>query len=132
MHKVRVYDKLIVHVISHGKGKRTMDDRRTFERVDTRLPLRFLNPGNGQEGEAETLDISANGIGFVTNSEVAAAVPLEMWLNIPDQHDPFYTRGEVVWSDLSSVTGQRRVGVRLEKAEFMGLGRALWLKKRQS
>lgn len=109
-----------------------MDDRRVFERIDTRLPLRFLNPENGQEGEAETLDISANGIGFVTNAEVAATAPLEMWLSIPDQHDPFYTRGEVAWADVSPVTGQRRVGVRLDRAEFMGLGRALWMKKRQS
>jgi hypothetical protein len=107
-----------------------MEDRRIFERINTKMPLRFLNPINGREGMADTVDISANGLGLVTNESLSAMTPLEMWLGIPDQHEPLYTRGQVIWSEPSPSTGDHRVGVRLEKAELMGLARVLWLKER--
>lgn len=107
-----------------------MEDRRVFARINTRLPVRFLDPSSGREGKADTVDICANGVGFVTNEGLATATPLEMWLDIPDQHEPLYTRGEVIWSEPMPGTGEHRIGVRLEKAELMGLARVLWLKGR--
>ena len=112
------------------RRKDKMEDRRIFERIGTKLPLRFLNPTNGREGTADTVDISANGLGLVTNESLSVMTPLEMWLGIPDQHEPLYTRGEVVWSEPLLGTGEYHVGVRLEKAELMGLARVLWLKER--
>jgi hypothetical protein len=105
-----------------------MEDRRIFERINTKMPLRFLNPTNGMEGMADTVDISANGLGLVTNESLSVMTPLEMWLDIPDYREPLYTRGEVTWSKPLPETGQQRVGVRLEKAELMGLARVLWIK----
>lgn len=107
-----------------------MEDRRVFARIATRLPVKFLNPVSGMEGRADTVDISANGLGMVTNESLSARTPLEMWLDIPDQHEPLYTRGEVVWSTVLSETEKQRVGVRLEKAELMGLARVLWTDRR--
>ena len=109
-----------------------MEDRRVFARINTRLPVRFLDPSSGREGKADTIDISANGLGLVTNESLSVMTPLEMWLDIPDQHEPLYTRGEVVWSESLSSAGDNRVGVRLEKAELMGLARVLWLKGRSA
>ena len=109
-----------------------MEDRRGFERINTKIPLRFLKPTNGREGTADTVDICANGLGLVTNENLSAMTPLEMWLGIPDQHEPLYTRGEVIWSEPLSSTGEHRVGVRLEKAELMGLARILWIKERRA
>ncbi len=107
-----------------------MEDRRVFERINTKMPVKFLDPSSGREGKADTIDISANGVGFVTNENLSALTSLEMWLGIPDYREPLYTRGRVVWSEALPETGQQRVGVRLEKAELMGLARVLWLKKR--
>jgi len=107
-----------------------MEDRRVFARIAARFPLRFLDPRSGRDGEAETVDFSANGVGFVTGKSILAKTPLELWLNIPDKHDPFYTRAEVVWSESLSGAEKYRVGVRLERAELMGLARILWLKRR--
>jgi len=106
-----------------------MEDRRLFARVETKFPMRFLDPGSGAEGEAQIMDISANGIGFITERRLPANTELEMWLDIPDHHSPFYTRGAVAWSRDLGDNGQR-VGMHLEKAEFMGLGRALWMKRK--
>lgn len=105
-----------------------MEDRRVFARIPARFPVRFLDPRSGRDGDADTLDISANGVGLVTANSLAEKTPLELWLNIPDKHEPLYTRGEVVWSEVSPRGGQQRVGVRLEKAELMGLARVLWSK----
>lgn len=100
-----------------------------FARTGIRFPMRFLDPTNGREGQADTVDISANGLGFVTSENLSVRTPLEMWLGIPDQHEPLYTRGEVIWSANSANMEKQRVGVRLEKAELLGLARALWVKK---
>ncbi|MCX5707237.1 MAG: PilZ domain-containing protein [Candidatus Omnitrophica bacterium] len=47
-----------------------MDDRRIFERFAINMPARFLDLDSGREGLAQTQDISAKGIGLVTNEEV--------------------------------------------------------------
>lgn len=107
-----------------------MDDRRIFERIVSKFPVRFLDPTNGKEGRAETFDISANGLGLVTDEPLNRATPLEFWLDIPDHHEPLYTRGEVVWADHTNP--QQRLGIRLERAELMGLARTLWLKRRNT
>ena len=104
-----------------------MNDRRLFARIDARFPLKFLNSISGNEEVARVVDISASGVGFVTESSLPINAPLEMWLNIPDRHVPFYTKGDVVWSTHIPEADQQRVGVRLEKAELMGLARILWL-----
>lgn len=105
-----------------------MEDRRIFARIDAKFPLRFLSPSSGKEIQADTVDISANGVGFVTSEDLSARAPLEMWLDIPDQHEPLYARGEVVWSRSLADTDQQRIGVQLERAQLMGLARALWIK----
>ena len=103
------------------------EDRRVFARIEAKFPVRFLNPADGSEGEAETTDVSANGLGLLTKENLPSNTPLELWLSIPDNHLPLYTRGEVVWAQASEAGEQRRVGVRLEKAELMGLARVLWM-----
>jgi hypothetical protein len=108
------------------------DDRRVFARMSAKFPLRYLDPSSGKEGKGETTDICANGVGFITKDRLSNKAPLEMWLEIPDRHAPLYTRGDVVWAEEPSGANRQRIGVRLERAEFMGLGRAMWLKKRSA
>lgn len=107
-----------------------MEDKRVFARISARFPLRFLNPDTGREGEAETLDISANGVGLLTNNNLTLSASLEMWMCIPDRHEPLYIRGQVIWFGAAPDDNRQRIGVRLDKAELMGLARVLWLKRR--
>ena len=102
----------------------SFEDKRIFERFPVRLPLRFLDLNANKEGEAQTQDVSAKGISFVTNESLQANAPLELWLNIPDKGEPLYARGEVVWSGMVS-PNEHRIGVKLEKADLMGLSRVL-------
>jgi len=99
-------------------------DRRTFERFPAKLPLTYVDLNSNKEGHAHTVDISANGIGLLTCRELSEHTPLDIWLIIPDNGDPLYTRGEVVWSSRVE-ENTYRVGVKLEKPDFMGLSRVL-------
>lgn len=110
--------------IEEKEGGEKMEDRRIFERFRAHFPLRFLSVGENRECRAVTQDISAKGVGFVTNEELIPHAPLEMWLEVPDKGEPIYARGEVVWSKMVEPT-RFRAGVELEKADFMGISRVL-------
>ncbi len=101
-----------------------MDDRRVFARFPVNFPLRFLNLEQSKEGEAVTFDISAKGIGIVADKELPVHSDVELWLKVPDNKEPFYTRGEVVWSKMLD-TNKCRAGINLERADFMGISRVL-------
>jgi hypothetical protein len=99
-------------------------DRRVFERFKTRLPVRFIDLKRNREGAAYTYDVSAKGLGLVSQVEVNPYTPMELWLDMPDKGEPLYTRGEVVWST-PITTNSWRVGINLERADLMGMSRAL-------
>lgn len=101
-------------------------DHRIFARIRRTLPIRILAAGQDEECKAETVDISAHGIGIESNKKLSPNTPLEMWLELPGNLGPFYTRGEVVWSQASAAKDKLRAGIRLEKAELMGLAPVLW------
>lgn len=100
-------------------------DKRVFARIPTSLPIRLLASGGEQEVTARTTDISANGIGLVCDENFSPQTSLEVWLEMPDNQSSFYTRGEVVWSGKVPENGFR-TGIRLDKAELMGLAPILW------
>lgn len=106
------------------KGGEHMEDRRIFQRFNIRFPLNFLNMKTGREGTGQTQDVSAKGIGLVTDQALQPQTPLELWLEVPDKGEPLYTRGEVVWSEMVELD-KYRVGINLEKADLMGLSRIL-------
>jgi len=97
-------------------------DRRVFERFNVDFPARFIDLRQNQEGRAKACDVSAKGIGFLFHQELKPTAALEMWLDLPDQGAPLYTRGRVAWTTQIEPTVWR-TGVNLEKAELMGLSR---------
>jgi hypothetical protein len=106
------------------KGGAKMEDRRIFQRFDIRLPLRFIEPATGKEIMAKAVDVSAKGLGMLSPVGMEKNVPLEMWLDIPDKGEPLYTRGRVAWKQPSGLR-EYHFGIELEKADLMGLSRAL-------
>lgn len=99
-------------------------DKRVFERIPVNVSLKFIDLFSNREGLAQAQDISAKGLGLVSEEKLSPYTPLEMWLQMPDKSDPFYTRGEVVWSRKVD-PGKYRAGVSLQKAELMEMSRLL-------
>lgn len=102
-----------------------MRDKRTFERLKIEFPVRFLDVNARKEGCGKMMDISASGIGMlVTQTVLRSGASLEMWLHLPDNQNPFYTRGEVVWCK-EVEPGVYRVGVKFDSVDFMSVSRVL-------
>ena len=101
-------------------------DRRIFARIPIRLPIRFLASGVEKECQGQTVDISANGVGLLNREGLTPQTSLELWLELPNGQGIFYTRGEVVWSRFLADEAKQRSGIRLQKAELMGLAPVLW------
>ena len=100
------------------------EDHRIFERFPVHCPARFLNLDNGNEGAAQTVDISAKGLGLSTDQELRVHTPLELWLDMPGKGEPLYLRGEVAWAKAEGLASYH-FGVELEKAALMGISRLL-------
>lgn len=97
-------------------------DKRIFERMPVEFPLKYLEFNTNQEAEAQTINVSAGGMSLVANKELPRHTPIDIWLIIPDNGEPLYTKGEVIWS--KRVEANRyRVGIELKRADFMGLSR---------
>lgn len=109
--------------VEKEKGGEDMNDHRIFERFKKQFSARFIGL-DGKEGQAQTFDISAKGLGLSTANALESNAPLEIWLDVPGSTDPLYTRGQVVWTRLAGVTGFRS-GVELERADLMGMSRLL-------
>lgn len=99
-----------------------MVERRVFERIPVSLPVRLFDSGRNRELIADTVDVSAKGLGIVSRGALNAGDNLELWLNMPDKKEPFYARGSVAWAQAQE-TGGYRAGIELEKAELMGMAR---------
>ena len=99
------------------------EDRRVFDRIHHKFSLRFSEWNKEREIEAQAVDISGAGIGFVSSKRLAPKTPLEIWLKIPDHDAPVYATGLVIWSkNLSGDIQKWRIGVRFIKANVLDLG----------
>jgi len=100
------------------------EDRRSFLRIARTLDVKIINLNTNTEGKAKTSDISATGIGFVTDTPLNTEANLELWLYIPDSQEPVYAKGRVVWTNMVA-PNTYRVGVSLDKVDFIDLSRVL-------
>lgn len=113
-----------LHRKEENMQEEKVDDRRIFSRFPARMPLRLLRADDDHQIEAETSDISAKGIGLLSAEEVNPDSELEVWLQVTDKGEPFYSRGRVVWVRTAD-PGMFRMGINLEKADLVGLSHVL-------
>ncbi|MDP2905326.1 MAG: PilZ domain-containing protein [Candidatus Omnitrophota bacterium] len=99
-------------------------DSRIFGRFPVRLPLRYLSYDATLDGDAQTCDISAKGIGFTSKQQFPEGMALEVWVHVLDKGEPYYARAHVAWSrKVDENTFQ--TGVNLERVDLVGLAHAL-------
>ena len=106
-----------------NSSKENGPDRRAFARLPIKQPLRFLEVGRNKENKAQTLDISASGIGFICNKALSPNTLLKMWLDMPNGREPISMTGNVSWSQRSSNIQEWRIGVIFKKVNLVDLGR---------
>ena len=99
-------------------------DRRIFQRFLVNLPLKVLKIFSNVEFHCKTKDISPCGIGIIINEQLKPHTRLEMWLEIPDEHEPLYTQGEVVWSEMIG-PNIYAADIALAKYDLIGMSRVI-------
>jgi len=102
------------------------EDQRLFERIQVQFPVKYTDLYSHISGEAISSDISVYGLGMISGIELQSSADLEIWVNVPDQGQPLYARGRVVWCRPEGVKSYR-MGIRLENAELMRFSRVMRL-----
>jgi hypothetical protein len=110
--------------LAEEKGGEAMEDRRIFERLPVKISLKFQDTNSHRAGMAQVENVSAKGLGLVLPEEPKPNTTLELWLQILDRSEPFYTRGKLVWSK-GTGKSEFRAGVSLEKIDLMGISHIL-------
>lgn len=102
-----------------------MEERRIFARFNIEFPVKILDLNTNKAGAGKIINISAGGGGMiVTKEHLSPSTPLEMQFCIPDDKDPLYANGKVIWSELTE-PDVYMAGVQFDKVDFMGIARAL-------
>jgi len=73
-------------------------ERRQFIRAPSRLIVIFKNLKTNKVRRALTKDISASGLGLITEELLEPGTPLEIEVKFPDCASPMMFAAEVVWS----------------------------------
>jgi len=105
-----------------SQNNQIKEDRRVFERFSVTLPVNLMDLDAEKELNANTCDISAKGVGILSQEYLKPGNRLKLWLNIKDGREPFYTKGTVMWAGQQEA-GKYRAGISLERAELMGMSR---------
>jgi|YelNatPaOPRAMG01_1025707.scaffolds.fasta_scaffold03252_15 hypothetical protein len=99
-------------------------ERRKHIRIKAIFNVKFLNPPNLSEVKGFTNDISVNGLGLFTNSEINPKSYIEVKLENPLKKSSLYLKGTVAWSKAIDFSTYR-IGVELEETDWMAINELL-------
>ena len=74
-------------------------ERRVYERVLARCPVRFKAERENVMYEGSTKDVSDGGLGLFTRSRLKPDMHLQMWVRLSSEIKPLQIEGKVVWSE---------------------------------
>lgn len=69
----------------------------------------------GKKLNAETIDISATGLGIVLDYEIPVDCTLDVWVTLKDDPDKFFLSGKVRWSKPAGERGKFAAGIHLHE-----------------
>ncbi len=90
-------------------------ERRKYPRFDIELEMRNYNRNCMGEIPMTTKDISAKGIGCVSDNPLPVGTYLDMWVHLPNG-EPVHTEGKVIW--ICRDGSRYRMGIDLCKEEL--------------
>jgi hypothetical protein len=93
------------------------EDRRTFERFQVEVPLSCSEVNSQEEHNLNAHDISAEGMGVLSEKEFSPGVEVSMSLHLPGSNKELSAQGKVIWSERSG--DGFRVGINLEETGLM-------------
>lgn len=92
-------------------------EKRAFPRFSVNIPLHYSQINADDKIQAQTHDISAQGLGLVTEQALPPGTQLEVWLQMRDNSEEIFRKGRVVWS--SCISGNKyRAGIKLDQPDL--------------
>lgn len=101
-------------------------ERRKYERFKIKLEAKLINLNDKKESSGYTVDLSANGVGLVSNQNIPPDTKVEIWIKNPHNQKSIYMKGRLVWSKPLQDSNYR-LGVELEDVDLVGLAQVLEL-----
>ncbi len=96
------------------------DERRIFDRFEANLFIEIQQSSGQKHGSAQCWDISAIGVGLLTEEKLMPNTNLQIRLSIADSNASYRGLAKVVWS-IQIQPGKWRCGLEFEQVDFMGI-----------
>lgn len=72
-------------------------ERRLFERIDVKFPLKINSKDSAFDAETYLRDISAGGAKIITRQKLETDKEINCWVSVPDGCEPLHFYGRVAW-----------------------------------
>ena len=92
-------------------------EKRAFPRFSVNIPLHYSQINADDKIKAQTHDISAQGLGLVTEQALLPGTQLEVWLQMRDNSEEILHKGRVAWSSYIS-DNKYRAGIKLDQPDL--------------
>ena len=97
--------------LTHKEDGMEQLEKRSFDRLQTHLPLSYQYKGGVQKGNTLTRDIGKGGIRFITSEFIPRLTNLILEFHPTPQSEAIKTMGRVVWTQKIRYSEQYNVGV---------------------
>jgi len=85
-------------------------EKRSAYRFLVTNPLTYFQPSSRESIEAQSRDISTQGMGLFANEDLSPKTTLDIWINMPDSNEKIHIKAEVIWSNKVD-SNKYRIGV---------------------
>ncbi len=92
-------------------------EKRAFPRFPVSIPVDYSDLTSHKTAQGYTQDISAQGLGLVTQDKLSVGTSLDICLRIADNGEEIRRRGTVVWSNMLEPE-KYRAGIKLEEPKL--------------
>lgn len=86
------------------------EEKRCLKRISFTSPVRYYQKGSEKYSNTVCKDLSASGIGFISNEFIPKGTQLLFELNPPWNNEPIQVLGEVKWIASQSYSERFNVG----------------------
>ncbi|NQS99626.1 MAG: PilZ domain-containing protein [Candidatus Omnitrophica bacterium] len=100
------------------QGNMVTEERRAYERLLVRCPVRFKTKHAERLNKASAKDLSDQGLGFFTRTALLSNTDLEVWIGLFPQLKSIHVHGRMIWSKRISPTLWRG-GVSFEGSAYL-------------
>jgi Tfp pilus assembly protein PilZ len=99
------------------------NERRIFDRFQTRFPTKFKDTRGDFGNDVFLRDASANGVNILTKERLFFNDHIALEVELPDGNDPLVLSGRVMWSKPVNESSMWDIGLEFDEVDLMKMQR---------